>query len=290
MRTLFLYNISGSLHRAAKKNLAVGPEYRSTFKCAHHSRTQHIAIFPGRVLIQFAIVSITRCRCLTSLTTRGHRLKAAANLYMVMVRFAPSFLTNSGNDSTQAAQPVTSTYGWASFLATWDRALFAIFMGLPALTLLILLWIISVPLIAANLVVWFKETEWYKKKVRSTRKVSWRRPIHNRFTAKFEDSISTVDGNRTLQCSTDHEKTHPKATSHARGPGTSRRGVTGITATAGPTLLGRRSGVSDSCSILFGLSQSGSWRALLLQYCACCHVLVQSSSTSSDCAVVFTTG
>lgn len=102
---------------------------------------------------QIVITSIAKDHCFASLTT-------AANLLMIRFEINTS-VRSSGDFSTEGVEPVSSTYGWATVVGSLHRVFFALFMGLPALLLLVLLWTLSVPLMAANIVVWWK-------KVRST--------------------------------------------------------------------------------------------------------------------------
>ena len=142
----------------------------------------------------------------------------AANL--LVIRLAPNTsVTSRGRFSTQEAEPVTSTFGWATFVGSLHRVFFALFMGLPALLLLVLLWTLSVPLMAANLVVWFK-------KVRSTLRAI---NMHSSWLQCRTNTTGNVEGSRILPWSTVEHGIHAtylcNALSHAWGFSSSRRNI-----------------------------------------------------------------
>lgn len=63
--------------------------------------------------------------------------------------------TNSGHSPTSKFIPITSTSEWSTFEGFLQRLTFALTMGLAAVALSALLWIVSLPWVAWSLLSWF---------------------------------------------------------------------------------------------------------------------------------------
>ncbi|CAN0416249.1 unnamed protein product [Ascophyllum nodosum] len=140
---------------------------------------------PGTYLLNLLISSkgemefhLARTRLIlqNSLAVAHRRIPAPFNLIQVGIGFVfdgvQECLWQNKNSSSQCSlpheatkfTPATSTYGWFTFEGFLQRGAFALTMGVAALALSALLWIISLPWVAWSLFRWF--CRWDQPRVR----------------------------------------------------------------------------------------------------------------------------